>query len=513
MLPVTVAFAGPHGWSPAALDPARDPCSDFYAFACGGPGASEAGLAGLEVQLAAALEGWLARDSGTAGALFRECTDTAAVEAAGLAPLAPWLRTIDRVETTEAALRAAGEASRLGSRAWLVVEGDAGVRRLTLALAPAPLVDPALVASLLGALDPADVEARAALVVAHHERFVALTPSEQGDAGDAVRPYFDGAGLAPGVTLDAPAILPLLGLLRDTPASVLRDVLRVHLLLATGPSLHAAVSAPLLRWRGAPPSTRAALCRDHVDRVVPGAVLAVFRDHARPDRSVAAADVVLRSLREAHASALDVRFRVVSTSAESPALTGTWFTDWAAARRAWPLGVTPRSAVLVNAGYRADPPEVQVYPGLLAGVDPRAPAAARFGSLGAVVGHELVHGELAAGDPAGHMACLATDRAGRLPVTVPRVHEAGADLGGLALAWRAWRAEPGRARGPWTGEALFFLAYAQTFCGGSGGGEGDPHDPPAVRVNETLRQFPAFAETWRCEAEAPMAAKTDCWRW
>jgi endothelin-converting enzyme/putative endopeptidase len=167
--------------------------------------------------------------------------------------------------------------------------------------------------------------------------------------------------------------------------------------------------------------------------------------------------------------------------------------------------------------------------------DVALPAAMRWGAAGAMIGHEWTHGFDAQGqlfDAAGRLApwwseataaafsdasqCL-VDRYASFDVA-PGLHvdgkltfaENAADLGGVALAHRAWRAEAGDragARSPIAGlseEQLFFVAYAQTWCAraqpayDAAMARSDARARPRFRVDGPLPELPAFREAFSC---------------
>jgi predicted metalloendopeptidase len=175
----------------------------------------------------------------------------------------------------------------------------------------------------------------------------------------------------------------------------------------------------------------------------------------------------------------------------------------------------------------------------------------RFGALGAAIGHELTHGFDAQGalfDADGRAApwwSEATTRGfaaaaqclidqydafevlpglrgnGRLALG-----ENAADLGGVALAHRAWRAHAAHGEDAasaglagLSAEQLFFVAYAQTWCA-KGSPEfdarqvqRDPRGRPRFRADGPLANLPAFREAFACPAGAPMSHEPACRIW
>ena len=204
-------------------------------------------------------------------------------------------------------------------------------------------------------------------------------------------------------------------------------------------------------------------------------------------------------------------------------------------RSAWPV-----APIAMRGFYDARAHEIVLPAGLLQPplFDPALPAPMRWGAAGALMGHEWIHAFDAQGrlfDAAGRLApwwseetaaryvdtseCL-IERYGRfeaapgLQVDGRRTFaENAADLGGVALAHRAWRAEAGpRAHAPsgiadLTEEQLFFVAYAQTWCARAqpaydvAMARSDPRSRPRFRVNGPLAELPAFREAFACSAE------------
>jgi putative endopeptidase len=183
--------------------------------------------------------------------------------------------------------------------------------------------------------------------------------------------------------------------------------------------------------------------------------------------------------------------------------------------------------------------------------DRALPAPMRWGAAGAAMGHEWTHGFDAQGalfdadgrlDPwwsdasrrrFGAAAQCLVDRYARyeiepgLAVDGRRtLAENAADLGGVALAWRAWQTEAGpagvQAASPvpgLTNAQLFFVAYAQGWCARSRPGfdaymaRRDPRARPRFRVDGPLANLPAFRDAFSCRSGTPMAPVPACRIW
>ncbi|MEO6827380.1 MAG: M13-type metalloendopeptidase [Microbacteriaceae bacterium] len=159
--------------------------------------------------------------------------------------------------------------------------------------------------------------------------------------------------------------------------------------------------------------------------------------------------------------------------------------------------------------------------------------AANYGAIGAVIGHEIGHGFDDQGsryDGAGRLTDWWTedDRAAfekrttslidqynaLAPRQVPDHRVNGAltigenigDLGGLAIAWRAYRISLGAAEPPvidgFTGAERFFLSWAQSWQLKARDEEVkrllaiDPHSPSEFRCNQIVRNIDEFYETF-----------------
>jgi predicted metalloendopeptidase len=103
--------------------------------------------------------------------------------------------------------------------------------------------------------------------------------------------------------------------------------------------------------------------------------------------------------------------------------------------------------------------------------------------------------------------------------------ENAADVGGLALAYRAFHAEIGDRAGErspigeLSHEQLFFVAYGQAWCARSQPGfdaamaRSDPRARPRFRVNGPLADLPAFADAFACDPGTPMSRAERCEVW
>jgi putative endopeptidase len=175
-----------------------------------------------------------------------------------------------------------------------------------------------------------------------------------------------------------------------------------------------------------------------------------------------------------------------------------------------------------------------------------APAAANYGAIGMVMGHELTHGFDDEGrqfdaqgnlrewwTPAvvkayeGKASCVADQYDGYIAIEDLHVNgkltlgENIADMGGIKLAYEAFQArhtqEP--AVEGFTEDQRFFLGFAQAWCTKRRPEMArnmvtvDPHSPAPVRVDGPLRNLPAFARAWSCSAGASMAPANACQVW
>ena len=172
--------------------------------------------------------------------------------------------------------------------------------------------------------------------------------------------------------------------------------------------------------------------------------------------------------------------------------------------------------------------------------NPAASTAAKFGSLGALVGHELTRaidargalvdarGELRSWwSPADQTAWLEQSRRVAAPLAglaYPGVREgqlqpalvaesALADQSGLELAWQTWRGIEPQADS--SASQAFFTAWAQLWPQAVSPNEAlarlgaDTHLPGALRTHAPLANLPAFGQAFGCAAGQPLQRAAD----
>ena len=208
------------------------------------------------------------------------------------------------------------------------------------------------------------------------------------------------------------------------------------------------------------------------------------------------------------------------------------------------------SAALVDANYNPQMndmtfPAAQLQPPAF---DPRMDDAPNYGEVGAIIGHELTHGFDDEGrkfDAAGNLrdwwtaqdaaefnqrtACIQDQYAKY--VVVDDVHinskltigEDVADVGGLILAWMAWRDETKHQNPPdkdgLTPEQRFFVGYGQSWCSNQRPemlrmrATTDPHSPERWRTNGVVVNLPEFQQAFKCKTGQPMAPADRCRVW
>jgi endothelin-converting enzyme/putative endopeptidase len=196
----------------------------------------------------------------------------------------------------------------------------------------------------------------------------------------------------------------------------------------------------------------------------------------------------------------------------------------------------------VNAYYNPRTNDINFPAGILQPpfYDPKLDAAANYGAIGSVMGHEMTHGFDDQGrkyDGEGNLhdwwtgadasafeqraACLVNEYGNFTAVGDLKVNgrltlgENIADGGGVHLSYAALeKALSGTSPPPIDGlmaPQRFFVAYAQAWCGNVRDQERrrlaliDPHSPNEFRVNGVVTNEPAFARAFSCPVGAPMA--------
>jgi endothelin-converting enzyme/putative endopeptidase len=180
--------------------------------------------------------------------------------------------------------------------------------------------------------------------------------------------------------------------------------------------------------------------------------------------------------------------------------------------------------------------------------DTRLDLAPGYGNTGQTVGHELVHGFDDEGrrfDARGNLRdwwsaadaaefekrarCIEEQYAAYPVIDDLKINsqltlgEDLADLGGVLLAWDAWKAatasQPLEARDGLTPEQRFFVGAAQWACANERPEDlrvralTDPHSPPRWRVNGLLANVPEFARAFACRPGQPMVREPACTVW
>jgi putative endopeptidase len=209
--------------------------------------------------------------------------------------------------------------------------------------------------------------------------------------------------------------------------------------------------------------------------------------------------------------------------------------------------MTPPS---VNAYFDAQLNDINFAAGILQPplFDPKMDDAPNYGNTGATIGHELTHAFDDEGrkfDARGNLKDWWTEADGKAfeeraqcireqyskYVIVDDVKINGeltsgediADLGGLILAWMAWKDEvKGKAlenRDGLAPEQRFFVGYSQWACENIRPEAQrvraitDPHSPGKYRVNGLMVNMPEFQSAFQCKAGQPMVAEKRCRVW
>jgi putative endopeptidase len=210
-------------------------------------------------------------------------------------------------------------------------------------------------------------------------------------------------------------------------------------------------------------------------------------------------------------------------------------------------GMTPPT---VNAYYDPQKNDINFPAGILQPplFSPESDAAPNYGDTGATIGHELTHGFDDEGrqfDAQGNLrdwwtpedgkeferraSCISTQYSGYTIIDDIKINgkltlgEDVADLGGLTLAYMAWKNDTeGKKLEPiegFTPEQRFFIGYGQSWCGNERDeikrlrATIDPHSPEKYRANGVVSNMPEFQQAFHCKAGAAMVREHACRVW
>jgi endothelin-converting enzyme/putative endopeptidase len=204
----------------------------------------------------------------------------------------------------------------------------------------------------------------------------------------------------------------------------------------------------------------------------------------------------------------------------------------------------------VNAYYNPQTNDINFPAGVLQPplFDLKMDAAPNFGNTGGTIGHELTHGFDDEGrqfDAKGNLkdwwtkkdgdefvkraACISEQYSQYTVVDDIKINgkltlgEDVADLGGLILAYNAWKnATKGQNLTPiggFTPDQRFFIGFAQWACGDErpeskrASQITNPHSPVEYRINGVVSNMPEFATAFSCKAGQPMVRANACRVW
>ena len=204
----------------------------------------------------------------------------------------------------------------------------------------------------------------------------------------------------------------------------------------------------------------------------------------------------------------------------------------------------------VNAYYNDQMNDINFPAGVLQppAFDPRSDAAPNYGDTGGTIGHELTHGFDDQGrkfDAQGNLrdwwtpedgkefekraSCVSDQYSTYTIIDDIKINgkltlgEDVADLGGLLLAYMAWKEDTmGEKLDPIDGlspDQRFFVGYAQSWCGQTRDetkrlrATVDPHSPEKYRTNGVVSNMPQFQEAFHCKTGSPMVNVNQCRVW
>jgi endothelin-converting enzyme/putative endopeptidase len=204
----------------------------------------------------------------------------------------------------------------------------------------------------------------------------------------------------------------------------------------------------------------------------------------------------------------------------------------------------------VNAYYNPQMNDINFPAGVLQppAFDPASDAAPNYGDTGGTIGHELTHGFDDEGrqfDAQGNLrdwwteedgkefvkraSCISNQYSTYTIIDDIKINgkltlgEDTADLGGLILAYMAWKDDTkGQNLQPIDGltpEQRFFIGYGQSWCGETRDetkrlrATVDPHSPEKYRTNGVVSNMPEFQEAFHCKAGSPMVNENRCRVW
>ncbi|MFZ0815652.1 MAG: M13 family metallopeptidase [Candidatus Sulfotelmatobacter sp.] len=204
----------------------------------------------------------------------------------------------------------------------------------------------------------------------------------------------------------------------------------------------------------------------------------------------------------------------------------------------------------VNAYYNPQMNDINFPAGVLQppAFDPNSDAAPNYGDTGGTIGHELTHGFDDEGrqfDAHGNLrdwwtaedgkefvqraSCISNQYSTYTIIDDIKINgkltlgEDVADLGGLILAYMAWKEDTkGQNLQPiddLTPDQRFFVGYGQSWCGQTRDetkrlrATVDPHSPEKYRTNGVVSNMPEFQQAFHCKAGAHMVNQNRCRVW